>query len=470
MRNLHIICTPSPNMAKYAVKETPIGSGFLGVDAIVDRMRGPFYDSLGWSGTGYARHDYREGEVGVALDYMLGAVRMRAASGGDMAVEYPAIGAPVPESVDEKCWETVEAIVREAVACGYMVTLHDLVGYGDIAFGPSMKAPQGRYGAYNFEVKRRAALVREGVDALLAQYRGGGRVIHRFYDYDYALYAETVEATASVATAIKGGLFSSRCIDKAAHHKGGKVTYLTVGNDYEKFSRNVDKACDLMLHSGRARQLVVLGDYFKHAQTAQDVNSVLQALHVYDLVGLNVVTRLTLLEGESDYLLRRALVLGEENPMSHVAALTDGVDELRESLLGFLSRLKVASTVSIKDGDKPDGWLYVVASNRVMSVHDARCLIGCEGVKVQARALMDTERFVQSGAFTEEVSGDNVERLFPVSIARECQEQGDLRMVNVGERVDSVREYAGGAMWSAPQSGSSVMLVESFGTCDGANS
>ena len=52
MRNLHIICTPSPKMAKYAVKETPIGGGFLGVDAVIDRMRGAFYDSVGWPGAG----------------------------------------------------------------------------------------------------------------------------------------------------------------------------------------------------------------------------------------------------------------------------------------------------------------------------------------------------------------------------------------------------------------------------------
>lgn len=77
MRNLHIICTPSPKMAKYAVKETPIGGGFLGVDAVVDRMRGTFYDSVGWSGVGYVIHNYDEGEIGAALDYMLSAVRVR---------------------------------------------------------------------------------------------------------------------------------------------------------------------------------------------------------------------------------------------------------------------------------------------------------------------------------------------------------------------------------------------------------
>lgn len=462
MRNLHIICTPSSNMAKYAVKETPIGSGFLGVDAIVDRMRGPFYDSLGWSGMGYARHDYREGEVSVALDYMLDAVRVRAASGGDMVVEYPAIGAPVPDSVDEKCRETVEAIVREAVACGYMVTLHDLVGYGDITFGLTRYAPRDRYGAYVFEVKRRAALVRGGVDALLAQYRGGGRVIHRFYDYDYSLENETVGATASVSDAIKNDLFSSRCIDKATHKKSGKVVYVTVGDDYGKFRSNVDKAFDLLLHAGRARQLVALGDYFKHAQSASDVNSVLQAIHVPDLVGLGVVTRLTLLEGGSDYMLRRALVLGEENHMSHVAALVDGDDELRESLLGFLSRLKVASTVSIKDGDAPGGWRYIVASNCVASVHDALCLIGCEGVKVQARALMDTARFVHSGAFTMEETDEGVRQLLAVSIAEECKNRGDMRMVNAASRSDRTEERRG-VMWCGPVDGPSTTRVESFG-------
>ena len=180
MRNLHIICTPSPKMAKYAVKETPIGGGFLGVDAVVDRMRGAFYDSAGWSGVGYVIHDYDEGEIGAALDYMLSAVRVRAANGGDIAVEYPAIGAHVSGDVDEKCHEAIDAIVRVAVACGYMVTLHDLVGYGDIAFGSHRKAPQDRYGAYVFEVKRRAAQVRKGVDALLTKYRSGGRVVHRY--------------------------------------------------------------------------------------------------------------------------------------------------------------------------------------------------------------------------------------------------------------------------------------------------
>ena len=120
-------------------------------------------------------------------------------------------------------------------------------------------------------MKRRAAQVRKGVDALLAKYRSGGRVVHRHYDYDYALDAETTEAIASVSDAIKSALFSSRCIDKAIHSKDGKVTYMTVGNDYEKFSRNADKACELMLRAGRARHLVVLGDYFKHAKTVSDV-------------------------------------------------------------------------------------------------------------------------------------------------------------------------------------------------------
>lgn len=102
-------------MAKYAVKETPIGGGFLGVDAVVDRMRGAFYDSVGWSGVGYVMHDYDEGEIGAALDYMVSAVRVRAANGGDIAVEYPAIGAHVTDDVDKKCRETIDAIVRVAL-------------------------------------------------------------------------------------------------------------------------------------------------------------------------------------------------------------------------------------------------------------------------------------------------------------------------------------------------------------------
>lgn len=85
-----------------------------------------FYDSVGWSGVGYVIHDYDEGEIGAALDYMVSAVRVRAANGSDIAVEYPAIGAHVPDDVDKKCHETIDAIVRVAVACGYMVTLHDL--------------------------------------------------------------------------------------------------------------------------------------------------------------------------------------------------------------------------------------------------------------------------------------------------------------------------------------------------------
>jgi hypothetical protein len=461
MRNLHIICTPSPKMAKYAVKETPIAGGFLGVDAVVDRMRGAFYDSVGWSGVGYVIHDYDEGEIGAALDYMLSAVRVRAANGGDIAVEYPAIGAHVTGDLDEKCRETIDAIVCVAVACGYMVTLHDLVGYGDIAFGSSRYAPRDRYGAYVFEVKRRAAQVREGVDVLLAKYRSGGQVVHRYYDYDYSLDDETVKTTVSVSDAIKSALFSSRCIDKVTHNKDGKVTYMTVGNDYEKFSRNADKACELMLRAGRARHLVVLGDYFKHAKTASDVKSVLRALHTYDLVDLSVVTRLTLLEGRSDYLLRRALILGEENPMSNVAALTDGDDDLRESLLKFLSRLKVASTVSIKDSDAPNGWRYIVASNRVASVHDALCLIGCEGVKVQARALMDAARFVQSGAFTMEETDEGVRQLLAASIAEECQRRGDMRMVNAASRSDRAEERRG-VMWCGSVDGPSAMRVESF--------
>lgn len=311
-------------------------------------------------------------------------------------------------------------------------------------------------------MKRRAAQVRKGVDALLAKYRSGGRVVHRYYDYDYALDAETTEAIASVSDAIKTSLFSSRCVDKAIHNKDGKVTYMTVGNDYEKFSRNADKACELMLHAGRARHLVVLGDYFKHAKTASDVNAVLQALHAYDLVDLSVVTRLTLLEGRSDYLLRRALVLGEENTMSHVAALVDSDDEMRESVLAFLSRLKVASTVSIKDGDAPDGWRYIVASNCVASVHDALCLIGCEGVKVQARALMDTDRFVHSGAFTMEETDEGVRQLLAVSIAEECNNRGDMRMVNAASRSDRAEERRG-VMWCGSVDGPSTTRVESFG-------
>ena len=123
MRNLHIICTPSPKMAKYAVKETPIGGGFLGVDAVVDRMRGAFYDSVGWSGVGYVIRGYDEGEIGAALDYVISAVRVRAANGGDIAVEYPAIGAHVSGDVDEKCHEAIDAIVRVAVACGGVCAL-----------------------------------------------------------------------------------------------------------------------------------------------------------------------------------------------------------------------------------------------------------------------------------------------------------------------------------------------------------
>ena len=462
MRHLHIICTPSPKMAKYAVKETPIGGGFLGVDAVIDRVRGAFYDSVGWPGVGYVIHDYDEGEVSAALDYMPSAARVRAANGGDIAVEYPAIGAHVTGDLDEKCRETIDAIVCVAVACGYMATLHDLVGYGDIAFGSSRYAPRDRYGAYVFEVKRRAAQVREGVDALLAKYRSGGQVVHRYYDYDRSLDDETVKTTVSVSDAIKSALFSSRCIGKVTHNKDGKVTYMTVGNDYERFSRNADKACELMLRAGRARHLVVLGDYFKHAKTASDVKSVLRALHTYDLVDLSVVTRLTLLEGRSDYLLRRALVLGEENPMSNVAALTDGDDDLRESLLKFLSRLKVASTVSIKGSDAPNGWRYIVASNRVASVHDALCLIGCEGVKVQARALMDAARFVQSGAFTMEETDEGVRQLLAASIAEERQRRGDMRMVNAASRSDRAEERRG-VMWCGSVDGPSAMRVESFG-------
>lgn len=71
-------------MAKYAVKETPIGGGFLGVDAVVDRMRGAFYDSVGWSGVGYVMHDYDEGEIGAALDYMVSSLN------GMLAVSSPA--------------------------------------------------------------------------------------------------------------------------------------------------------------------------------------------------------------------------------------------------------------------------------------------------------------------------------------------------------------------------------------------
>lgn len=56
-----------------------------------------------------------------------------------LPLECPAIGAHVPDEVDKKCRETIDAIVRVAVACGYMVTLHDLVGYGDIAFGSHRK-------------------------------------------------------------------------------------------------------------------------------------------------------------------------------------------------------------------------------------------------------------------------------------------------------------------------------------------
>lgn len=84
------------------------------------------------------------------------------ALGGDIAVEYPAIGAHVPDEVDKKCRETIDAIVRVAVACWHMAALRDLVGYGDIAFDSHRKAPQGRHGAYVFEVKRRAAQARKG--------------------------------------------------------------------------------------------------------------------------------------------------------------------------------------------------------------------------------------------------------------------------------------------------------------------
>ena len=181
------------------------------------------------------------------------------------------------------------------------------------------------------------------------------------------------------------------------------------------------------------------------------------------------MTRLTLLEGGSDYLLRRALVLGEENPMSRVAALVDGDNELRGSLLKFLSRLKVASTVSVKDGDAPDGWHHIVASNRAASVHDALCLIGCEGVKVQARALMDTARFVRSGAFTMEETDEGVRRLLAVSIADECKRRGDMRMVNAASRSDRAEERRG-VMWCGPVDGPSATCVESFGLRENANS
>lgn len=46
---------------------------------------------------------------------MVSAVRVRAANGSDIAVEYPAIGAHVPDDVDKKCRETIDAIVRVAV-------------------------------------------------------------------------------------------------------------------------------------------------------------------------------------------------------------------------------------------------------------------------------------------------------------------------------------------------------------------
>lgn len=157
-----------------------------------------------------------------------------------------------------------------------------------------------------------------------------------------------------MSDAIKTSLFSLRCVDKVIHNKDGKAAYMTVGNDYEKFSRNVDKvrvdvacgtpgnwSCWVTILSTRNRQ--------------RRERCVAGRIHAYDLVDLSA-TRLTLLEGGSDYLLRRALILGEENPMSHVAALVDGDTELRESILAFLSRLKVASTVSIKDGDAPNGW------------------------------------------------------------------------------------------------------------------
>lgn len=59
-----------------------------------------------------------------------------------------------------------------------------------------------------------------------------------------------------MSDAMKASLFSSRRVDKAIHDKDGKVTYMTVGNDYEKFSRNVDKACSWWCCS-RAMRIVV---------------------------------------------------------------------------------------------------------------------------------------------------------------------------------------------------------------------
>jgi hypothetical protein len=234
MRNLHIICTPSPKMAKYAVKETPIRGGFLGVDAVVDRMRGTFYDSVGWSGVGYVIHNYDEGEIGAALDYMLSAVRVRAANGGDIAVEYPTIGAHVPDEVDKKCYETIDAIVRVAVACGYMVTLHDLVGYGDIAFGgfdddddvfgdPDFGGFAGGdlFGDYD---SGEPVSLREEIDA-------GGLTVQKA-DRVIALMDEAFEAAPARADAdrpLYRGV-QARVNYSGVHSTGGKVADASVGD------------------------------------------------------------------------------------------------------------------------------------------------------------------------------------------------------------------------------------------------
>lgn len=100
---------------------------------------------------------------------------------------------------------------------------------------------------------------------------------------------------------------------------------------------------------------------------------------------------------------------------------------------------------------------------------DALCLIGCEGVKVQARALMDTARFVHSGAFTMEETDEGVRQLLAVSIADECKNRGDMRMVNAASRSDRAEERSG-VMWCGPVDGPSVTCVESFGLRENANS
>lgn len=81
---------------------------------------------------------------------------------------------------------------------------------------------------------------------------------------------------------------------------------------------------------------------------------------------------------------------------------------------------------------------------------------------MQARALMDTARFVHSGAFTMEETDECVRRLLAVSIAEECKNRGDMRMVNAASRSDRAEERCG-VMWCGPIDGPSTMRVEPFG-------